>query len=89
MKSRVKLSSIFIGALFLFGLLLVLYPFVSNGLNNYLDDKLIETYQNQANKKNETEMEAAKKKWVEKNEQLLKDANNQVIGADPFSTKKK
>ena len=67
MKSRVKLSSIFIGALFLFGLLLVLYPFVSNGLNNYLDDKLIETYQNQANKKNETEMEAAKKKWVEKN----------------------
>lgn len=89
MKSRVKLSSIFIGALFLFGLLLVLYPFVSNGLNNYLDDKLIETYQNQANKKNETEMEAAKKKWVEKNEQLLKDANNQVIGADTFSTKKK
>lgn len=58
-------------------------------MNNYLDDKLIETYQNQANKKNETEMEAAKKKWVEKNEQLLKDANNQVIGADPFSTKKK
>ncbi len=89
MKGRAKLSSIFIGALFLSGLLLVLYPFVSNGLNNYLDDKLIETYQNQANEKNETEMEVAKKKWVEKNEQLLKDANNQLIGADPFSTKKK
>lgn len=89
MKGRAKLSSIFIGVLFLFGLLLVLYPFVSNGLNNYLDDKLVETYQNQANKKNEIEMKVAKKKWTEKNEQLLKDANNQMIGMDPFSKKEK
>lgn len=89
MKGRIKLSSIFIGVLFLFGLFLVLYPFVSNGLNNYLDDKLIETYQNQANKKNEIEMKAAKKKWIEKNEQLLKNADKQVMGVDPFLTKKK
>lgn len=68
--------------------MLVLYPFVSNELNNYLDNQLITIYQKEANKKNEKELAEAKKKWQEKNDQLLKDSASQRIGKDPFSEKK-
>lgn len=88
MKHRIRISSILIFLLFIGGLLLVSYPFVSNELNNYLDNQLITIYQKKANQKNEKELAEAKKKWQVKNEQLLKDAAGQRIGKDPFSEKK-
>lgn len=88
MKRRIRISSILIFILFIGGLMLVLYPFVSNELNNYLDNQLITIYQKEANKKNEKELAEAKKKWQEKNDQLLKDSASQRIGKDPFSEKK-
>ncbi|MGX7149386.1 class C sortase [Enterococcus ureasiticus] len=87
MNKRVRISSVFIAVFFVGGLALVLYPFISNELNNYLDNQLITFYQQQANQQNAKELAEAKQKWQAKNEQLLKEANSQKIGSDPFSEK--
>lgn len=88
MKKRIRLSSVLISLLFLAGLSLVAYPFVANELNNLIDDQLIKVYQNKATKQNEQELAKTTAKWEKENKQLLKEAGNQVVGADPFTETK-
>ncbi len=62
------------------------YPFISDALNNYLDQQVISHYQNQAASENKEKMAQIQKKMEEKNQQLAKEGNNP--GADPFAKEK-
>ena len=42
---------------FLFGLALLVYPFISQGINDYLDQRTVQRYQKEASKKNKAEIE--------------------------------
>ncbi len=68
------------------GILALAYPFVSDALNNYLDQQVISHYQKQAASENKEKMTQIQKKMEEKNRQLAKEGNNP--GADPFEKTK-
>lgn len=72
--------------LLLSGIGVLAYPFVSDALNNYLDQQIISHYQQQAVKENEAVMAKIQKDMTKKNQQLAKEGGNS--GADPFTKKK-
>lgn len=72
--------------LLLSGIGILAYPFVSDALNNYLDQQIISHYQQQAVKENEAVMAKIQKDMTKKNQQLAKEGGNP--GADPFTKKK-
>ncbi|OTN94958.1 class C sortase [Enterococcus faecium] len=72
--------------LLLSGIGVLAYPFVSDALNNYLDQQIISHYQQQAVKENEAVMAKTKKNMTKKNQQLAKKGGNP--GVDPFTKKK-
>ncbi|MET1152404.1 class C sortase [Enterococcus faecium] len=72
--------------LLLSGIGILAYPFVSDALNNYLDQQIISHYQQQAVKENEEVMAKIQENMTKKNQQLAKEGGNP--GADPFTKKK-
>lgn len=72
--------------LLLSGIGVLAYPFVSDALNNYLDQQIISHYQQQAVKENEAVMAKIQENMTKKNQQLAKEGGNS--GADPFTKKK-
>lgn len=69
MKRPVRKSTIIMTIFFLTGLALVLFPFVSNQINDYMNNQLVDYYQKQANKENEQQVAAAKEAWDKKNQE--------------------
>lgn len=81
-----KLLDLLMLFLLLSGIGILAYPFVSDALNNYLDQQIISHYQQQAVKENEAVMAKIQKDMTKKNQQLAKEGGNS--GADPFTKKK-
>lgn len=81
-----KLLDLLMLFLLLSGIGVLAYPFVSDALNNYLDQQIISHYQQQAVKENEAVMAKIQKDMTKKNQQLAKEGGNP--GADPFTKKK-
>ncbi|NVD83980.1 class C sortase [Enterococcus faecium] len=82
-----KLLDLLMLFLLLSGIGILAYPFVSDALNNYLDQQIISHYQQQAVKENEEVMAKIQENMTKKNQQLAKEGGNS--GADPFTKKKK
>lgn len=70
--------------LFFIGLLIFLYPFISDGLNDYLDQKIVQIHQKKASEKTKEQLEQAKKEMQIRNEQIEKE-NNPGAAVDPFA----
>ena len=81
-----KLLDLLMLFLLLSGIGVLAYPFVSDALNNYLDQQIISHYQQQAVKENEAVMAKIQENMTKKNQQLAKEGGNS--GADPFTKKK-
>lgn len=81
-----KLLDLLMLFLLLSGIGILAYPFVSDALNNYLDQQIISHYQQQAVKENEEVMAKIQENMTKKNQQLAKEGGNS--GADPFTKKK-
>lgn len=81
-----KLLDLLMLFLLLSGIGILAYPFVSDALNNYLDQQIISHYQQQAVKENEEVMAKIQENMTKKNQQLAKEGGNS--GADPFTRKK-
>ncbi|HFU5918927.1 TPA: class C sortase [Enterococcus faecium] len=81
-----KLLDLLMLFLLLSGIGILAYPFVSDALNNYLDQQIISHYQQQAVKENEEIMAKIQENMTKKNQQLAKEGGNS--GADPFTKKK-
>ena len=81
-----KLLDLLMLFLLLSGIGILAYPFVSDALNNYLDQQIISHYQQQAVKENEEVMAKIQENMTKKNQQLAKKGGNS--GADPFTKKK-
>lgn len=81
-----KLLDLLMLFLLLSGIGILAYPFVSDALNNYLDQQIISHYQRQAVKENEEVMAKIQENMTKKNQQLAKEGGNS--GADPFTKKK-
>ncbi|EGP5734128.1 class C sortase [Enterococcus faecium] len=81
-----KLLDLLMLFLLLSGIGILDYPFVSDALNNYLDQQIISHYQRQAVKENEEVMAKIQENMTKKNQQLAKEGGNP--GADPFTKKK-
>lgn len=81
-----KLLDLLMLFLLLSGIGILAYPFVSDALNNYLDQQIISHYQQQAVKENEEVMAKIQENMTKKNQQLVKEGGNP--GADPFTKKK-
>ncbi|RDG09827.1 class C sortase [Enterococcus faecium] len=81
-----KLLDLLMLFLLLSGIGILAYPFVSDALNNYLDQQIISHYQQQAVKENEEVMAKIQENMTKKNQQLAKEGGN--LGADPFTKKK-
>lgn len=73
-KRRLLMDSIMIMVLVI-GIGLFLYPFVSDALNQYMEQQVISYYQEKANQKNEAQVQAEKEKMARKNQEIAK-ANN-------------
>ncbi|MDT2821110.1 class C sortase [Enterococcus devriesei] len=83
-KKRLLLDVVMMVVL-LIGICALLYPFVSDSLNNILDQQMINYYQHKANSENETTMKQAQAAMEKKNQELAANGNNP--GADPWSDK--
>lgn len=73
---------------FLFGLSLLLYPLVSQGINDYLDQKILQNYQREASKKNEADIQKLQQKMQERDEKARKEKNPGSNG-EPFSEERR
>ncbi|MGM0172955.1 class C sortase [Enterococcus sp. DIV0788_1] len=85
-KQRIFMD-LFMMLLLLIGFGALLYPFVSDSLNNILDQQMINYYQHKANSENEATMKQAQAAMEKKNQELAANGNNP--GADPWSDKVK
>ncbi|EKA3136181.1 class C sortase [Enterococcus faecium] len=85
-QKKRKLLDLLMLFLLLSGIGILAYPFVSDALNNYLDQQIISHYQQQAVKENEAVMAKIQKDMTKKNQQLAKKGGNP--GVDPFTKKK-
>ncbi|WP_313630721.1 class C sortase [Enterococcus devriesei] len=83
-KKRLLLDVVMMVVL-LIGVGALLYPFVSDSLNNILDQQMINYYQHKANTENEATMKQAQAAMEKKNQELAANGNNP--GADPWSDK--
>ena len=74
-----KLLDLLMLFLLLSGIGILAYPFVSDALNNYLDQQIISHYQQQAVKENEEVMAKIQENMTKKNQQLAKEGGNPGI----------
>ncbi|ENZ5625451.1 class C sortase [Enterococcus hirae] len=81
-KKRRYLDS-FMTLLFITGIVIFMYPFVSDRINDYLDQQIIRKYQQQAQQQKTEELEKIQQEYLEKNRELAK--SNSSPGSDPFS----
>lgn len=86
-KWKWTVLDILMGLLLLFGIGALCYPFVSDTVNTFLDQQIIDYYQAKANHENEEAMQAAQAKMESQNKKLAKEGGNP--GADPWSEKTK
>lgn len=84
----IMLQRIFMLLFFLFGLSLLLYPIVSQGINDYLDQKIVQKYQREASKKNEAEIQKLQQEMQARDEKARKEKNPGSDG-EPFSEKRR
>ena len=82
-KKKLRLMDVLVSLIVIAGLSTAAYPFVSDSLNRYLDQKIIQHYQKKANADNEKAYLASKKKMEAHNAELAK--NGGQPGSDPFS----
>ena len=61
-RKTVRVMDILMLLFLTIGVLLLAYPFVSDALNNFLDQQLITVYQHQANKENQAVVQKVIKK---------------------------
>lgn len=80
-KKRRYLDS-FMTLLFITGIVIFMYPFVSDRINDYLDQQIIRKYQQQAQQQKTEELEKIQQKYLEENRELAK--SNSSPGSDPF-----
>lgn len=73
---------------FLFGLSLLVYPLISQGINDYLDQRTVQRYQKEASQKNKAEIEKLQKQMAEQDEKAKKEKNPGSDG-EPFSQKRR
>ncbi|MEQ7196103.1 class C sortase [Enterococcus avium] len=73
---------------FLFGLALLIYPLISQGINDYLDQKTVQRYQKEASKKNKVEIEKLQKQMAEQDKKAKKEKNPGSDG-EPFSQQRR
>ncbi|HCB28564.1 sortase [Enterococcus durans] len=81
-RKTVRVMDILMLLFLTIGVLLLAYPFVSDALNNFLDQQLITVYQHQANKENQAVVQKVIKKMNEKNAELVK--NKAEPGMDQY-----
>lgn len=84
----VMIQRIFMLLFFLFGLSLLLYPILSQGINDYLDQKIVQKYQKEASKKNEAEIQKLQQEMEERDEKARKE-KNPGSGGEPFSEERR
>ena len=72
---------------FFIGIASLTYPFVSDAINDSLDQLVIRNYQKKAKSENEQKMAAIQRKMVEENQRLAEKV--QQSGTDPFSSEGK
>lgn len=70
-KKRRYLGS-FMTLLFITGIVIFMYPFVSDRINDYLDQQIIRKYQQQAQQQKTEELEKIQQEYLEKNRELTK-----------------
>ena len=73
---------------FLFGLALLVYPLISQGINDYLDQRTVQKYQREASKKNKAEIEKLQKQMAAQDEKAKKEKNPGSDG-EPFSQQRR
>ena len=73
---------------FLFGLSLLVYPLISQGINDYLDQRTVQRYQKEASQKNKTEIEKLQKQMALQDEKAKKEKNPGSDG-EPFSQQRR
>lgn len=84
----VMLQRMFMLLFFLFGLSLLLYPIVSQGINDYLDQKIVQKYQKEASEKIEAEIQKLQQEMQERDEKARKEKNPGSAG-EPFSEERR
>lgn len=75
---------IFMVLVFAIGILFLVYPFISDTINDYLDRQIIANYQKQAERKNKEVLKTIREKYVEDNQKIAE--KNSLSGGDPFDT---
>lgn len=75
---------IFMVLVFAIGILFLVYPFISDTINDYLDQQIIANYQKQAEHKNKEALKKIREKYVEDNQKIAE--KNSLSGGDPFDT---
>ena len=73
---------------FLFGLALLVYPLISQGINDYLDQRTVQKYQREASKKNKAKIEKLQKQMAAQDEKAKKEKNPGSDG-EPFSQQRR
>ncbi|MGO3914203.1 class C sortase [Enterococcus viikkiensis] len=81
-KKKRILMDILMTIVLIVGICAALYPFVSDGLNQYVEQQVISYHQRKANEKNNEQIAAEKAKLAEKNREIAKKNNP---GADPLA----
>jgi sortase A len=71
---------------FLFGLSLLVYPLISQGINDYLDQRTVQRYQKEASQKNKTEIEKLQKQMALQDEKAKKRKKSRVRRGALFAT---
>lgn len=81
MKHKIKLLDILMISILIGSILVFLYPFVQNQLNTFLDQKVINHYQEKANKENKNDREKIIKEQEKKNNALAKEKSSPGLKA--------
>ena len=82
MKKKNVLVDIMMLLLFVVGVGALAYPFVSDSVNDFLDQQIINYYQERANRENEEEMNQIHAEMEEKNKEI---ARKGAPGVDPYA----
>ncbi len=84
-KRKWRLLDLIMFSVFFIGVLSLAYPFVSDTLNDYLDQKIIKNYQKKAKSEYATVLAELQKRMIKKNEQL---ASNEAMPEEDSFFKK-
>lgn len=87
-STAIMLQRIIMLMIFLFGLSLLLYPFVSQGIVDYLDQRTVQKYQREASEKNEAEIQKLQQEMEARNEKARKE-NNPGADGEAFSEERR